>query len=211
MSSILKIACRRLSSANVGILRTTVDRQSPVFQENEVAMKKVVEELQSHVSRAALGGDDKSRNRHLQRGRLLARQRIDRLLDPGSPFLEFSQLAAHGLYGKDQISAAGILTGIGLVGGRFCVVIANDPTVKAGTYYPMTVKKHLRAQDIAQQNRLPCIYLVDSGGANLPRQDDVFPDKNHFGKIFYNIANLSAKNIPQVCRITLVIFIYLFI
>src|SRR5690606_30914870 len=143
------------------------------------------------------GGGEQARERHLARGKLLPRERIRRLLDPGSPFLELSQLAAWGMYGND-VPAAGIITGIGRVSGRECVIVANDATVKGGTYYPVTVKKHLRAQEIAEQNHLPCIYLVDSGGANLPNQDEVFPDRDHFGRIFYNQARMSAKGIPQI-------------
>ena len=153
--------------------------------------------LQDDVAQAALGGSEKSRERHVSRGKLLPRDRVRRLLDPGAPFLELSQLAANGLYGED-IPGAGIITGIGQVQGRQVMIVANDATVKGGTYYPMTVKKHLRAQDIALQNNLPCIYLVDSGGANLPHQDEVFPDKEHFGRIFFNQANMSARGIPQI-------------
>src|SRR6202035_4781500 len=144
-----------------------------------------------------LGGPARSRARHVERGKLLPRGRVDSLVDPGSPFLELSPLAAHGLYGGDA-TGAGIITGVGRVSGRECVIVANDATVKGGTYYPMTVKKHLRAQEVAEQNHLPCIYLVDSGGAFLPKQDEVFPDRDHFGRIFFNQANMSAKGIPQV-------------
>ena len=157
----------------------------------------LVERLKEDVAKAALGGSEKSRARHTARGKLLPRDRVRHLLDPGAPFLELSQLAANGLYGED-IPGAGIITGIGLVQGRQVMIVANDATVKGGTYYPMTVKKHLRAQEIAMQNHLPCIYLVDSGGANLPHQDEVFPDKDHFGRIFFNQANMSAKGIPQI-------------
>lgn len=143
------------------------------------------------------GGGDKARERHLSRGKLLARDRIEALLDPGSPFLEFSQFAAYEVY-DEPVPAAGIVTGIGRVAGRECVIVANDATVKGGTYYPLTVKKHLRAQEIAAENHLPCIYLVDSGGANLPNQDEVFPDRDHFGRIFYNQANMSAAGIAQI-------------
>ncbi len=161
------------------------------------ANKDVISKLRSDVARASLGGNEKSRERHTSRGKLLPRDRVRRLLDPGTPFLELSQLAANGLYGED-IPGAGIITGIGQVQGRQVMIVANDATVKGGTYYPMTVKKHLRAQDIALQNNLPCIYLVDSGGANLPHQDEVFPDKEHFGRIFFNQANMSARGIPQI-------------
>src|SRR6201999_572504 len=145
----------------------------------------------------ALGGGERARERHTSRGKLLPRERIDRLLDPGAPFLELSALAAHGMYGGDA-PGAGMITGVGRVCGRECVIVANDATVKGGTYYPLTVKKHLRAQQVALENHLPCIYLVDSGGAFLPLQDEVFPDKEHFGRIFYNQANLSAAGIAQV-------------
>lgn len=161
-------------------------------------MKALVDELKGHVSTILQGGGEKARQRHLSRGKMLPRDRINNLLDPQSPFLEFSQLAGHKLYGDDYVPAGGIITGIGRVSGVECVITANDPTVKGGTYYPVTVKKHLRAQEIAKQNKLPCIYLVDSGGANLPRQDDVFPDRDHFGRIFYNQATMSAEGVPQV-------------
>jgi 3-methylcrotonyl-CoA carboxylase beta subunit len=153
--------------------------------------------LWAKVAATALGGNEKSRERHTSRGKLLPRERVERLLDPGSPFLEIGQLAANGLY-DDEVPGAGIITGIGRVSGRQCMIVCNDATVKGGTYYPMTVKKHLRAQEIAEANRLPCIYLVDSGGANLPHQDEVFPDRDHFGRIFFNQANMSAKGIPQI-------------
>lgn len=161
------------------------------------ANRSLVDRLKADVAQAALGGNEKSRARHTSRGKLLPRDRVRHLLDPRAPFLELSQLAANGLYGED-IPGAGIITGIGQVHGRPVMIVANDATVKGGTYYPMTVKKHLRAQEIALQNRLPCIYLVDSGGANLPHQDEVFPDKDHFGRIFFNQANMSAKGIPQI-------------
>ena len=154
-------------------------------------------ELRDRVAKAALGGDQKSRDRHEARGKLLPRARVEQLLDPGSPFLEVGQLAAFDLY-DDDIPGAGIIAGIGRVSGRQCMIICNDATVKGGTYYPMTVKKHLRAQEIAEKNHLPCIYLVDSGGANLPHQAEVFPDRDHFGRIFFNQANMSAKGIPQI-------------
>ncbi|TSD48407.1 methylcrotonoyl-CoA carboxylase [Rhodococcus sp. KBS0724] len=160
----------------------------------------LVEELKKKLAQAALGGNQKSRDRHVSRGKLLPRDRVDSLLDPGSPFLELSPLAANGLY-DDECPGAGVITGIGRVSGRECVIVANDATVKGGTYYPMTVKKHLRAQEVALQNNLPCIYLVDSGGAFLPRQDEVFPDREHFGRIFYNQATMSAKGIPQIAAV----------
>ncbi|MEM8751241.1 MAG: carboxyl transferase domain-containing protein [Pseudomonadota bacterium] len=157
----------------------------------------LTDDLDEVVATAALGGSEASRERHLARGKLLPRERVLRLLDPGTPFLELSPLAAHGLY-DDAINGAGIITGIGQVEGRQCVIVCNDATIKGGTYYPMTVKKHLRAQEVAQQNHLPCIYLVDSGGANLPNQTEVFPDRDHFGRIFFNQANLSAAGIAQI-------------
>src|SRR3954452_21302922 len=157
-------------------------------------------ELAGELARVALGGGERARQRHLGRGKLLPRERVDALLDPGSPFLELSPLAAHGLY-DDEAPAAGIITGVGRVSGREVVVVANDATVKGGTYYPLTVKKHLRAQTVAADNHLPCVYLVDSGGAFLPMQDEVFPDKEHFGRIFFNQANLSARGIPQIASV----------
>ena len=154
-------------------------------------------DLRARVAEVGLGGGETARQRHLARNKLLPRDRVAGLIDPGSPFLELSQLAAYGLY-DNEVPAAGIVTGIGRVAGRECVIVANDATVKGGTYFPITVKKHLRAQEIALQNRLPCIYLVDSGGAFLPMQDEIFPDREHFGRIFFNQANLSAQGIPQI-------------
>ncbi|KAK0136056.1 Methylcrotonoyl-CoA carboxylase beta chain, mitochondrial [Merluccius polli] len=166
--------------------------------ENYERMQALVEELKTRSEKVKLGGGEKARNLHTSRGKLLPRERIDRLLDPGTPFLEFSQFAAYQLYGKEEVPAGGIITGIGRVSGVECVIVANDATVKGGTYYPVTVKKHLRAQEIAQQNHLPCIYLVDSGGANLPRQAEVFPDRDHFGRIFFNQARLSSEGLAQI-------------
>ena len=160
----------------------------------------LVDELRAKLSAAALGGSERSRERHVGRGKLLPRDRVDGLLDPGSPFLELAPLAADGMY-DDECPGAGLIAGIGRVSGRECMIVANDATVKGGTYYPITVKKHLRAQEVAGQNRLPCIYLVDSGGAFLPRQDEVFPDREHFGRIFFNQANLSAQGIPQIAAV----------
>src|SRR6266536_2032410 len=160
-------------------------------------MRALTQELEARRAEAAEGGPKPARERHLERRKLLARERVNLLLDPGTPFLELSPLAAHGMYGGD-VHSASIITGIGRVSGRECVIVANDATIKGGTYYPMTVKKHLRAQDIARENHLPCIYLVDSGGANLPNQTEVFPDRDHFGRIFYNQATLSADGIPQI-------------
>ena len=175
-----------------------VNSKSQEFIDNAEAMQGLVDDLQSQVARVMQGGGERYQQRHQARGKLLVRDRIDALVDSGSPFLEFSQLAAFNMYGQDDVPAAGLITGIGRVVGQECVIVANDATVKGGSYYPVSVKKHLRAQDIAQQNNLPCIYLVDSGGANLPNQDDVFPDKQHFGRIFFNQANMSAQNIPQI-------------
>ncbi|WP_062995928.1 carboxyl transferase domain-containing protein [Nocardia mikamii] len=167
---------------------------------NRAAHLALLDELRAKLAASALGGPERARERHLARGKLLPRQRVDRLLDPGSPFLELSPLAADGMYG-DDCPGAGVIGGIGRVSGRECVIVANDATVKGGTYYPMTVKKHLRAQEVALQNHLPCIYLVDSGGAHLPHQDEVFPDREHFGRIFYNQATMSAKGIPQIAAV----------
>ncbi|MDB5041465.1 MAG: methylcrotonoyl-CoA carboxylase, partial [Candidatus Eremiobacteraeota bacterium] len=163
-------------------------------------MAALVDDLRDHLARARGGGGPIAVERHRKRGKLVARDRIDRLVDPGSPFLEFSALAANGMY-HDDAPSAGIVTGIGTVEGVDCVIVANDATVKGGTYYPMTVKKHLRAQEIAEQNGLTCIYLVDSGGAFLPLQADVFPDRDHFGRIFYNQARMSAQAIPQIAAV----------
>ncbi len=170
---------------------------SSEFQANQQSMQHLVDALQKTVATIALGGDEKARTRHLSHGKLLPRERLQQLLDQGSPFLELSQLAAFEVY-DDKVPAAGLITGIGFVSGQECLIVINDATVKGGTYYPLTVKKHLRAQAIATENNLPCLYLVDSGGAFLPLQDEVFPDKDHFGRIFYNQALLSAQNIPQI-------------
>ena len=177
-------------------LKSTVDTFSPDFAANAVVWAALRAELTARREAASLGGPEKTRERHLKRGKLLPRDRVMRLLDPGSPFLELSQLAAFGMYG-DDIHGAGLIAGIGRVSGREVVVVCNDATIKGGTYFPMTVKKHLRAQEIARQNHLPCIYLVDSGGANLPHQTEVFPDREHFGRIFFNQANLSAAGIDR--------------
>jgi 3-methylcrotonyl-CoA carboxylase beta subunit len=178
-------------------LSSQINTASQEFKDNQAAMQILVDELQTRVNQIALGGDEKARARHLQHGKLLPRERLQQLLDPGSPFLELSQLAAWNVY-DDVLPAAGIIAGIGRVAGTECVIVVNDATVKGGTYYPLTVKKHIRAQEIALANHLPCIYLVDSGGAFLPLQDEVFPDKDHFGRIFYNQAQMSAQNIPQI-------------
>jgi 3-methylcrotonyl-CoA carboxylase beta subunit len=178
-------------------IESKLNVRSDDFKANVAAMQALVDDLKAKVAHAAQGGGEAARNKHVARGKLLPRDRVQMLLDPGTPFLEFSQLAAYEMY-HNAAPAAGIITGIGRVAGRECVIVCNDATVKGGTYYPVTVKKHLRAQEIAEQNRLPCVYLVDSGGANLPNQDDVFPDRDHFGRIFYNQANLSAQGIPQI-------------
>ena len=179
------------------VFQTRIDQQSEEFADNRRAMEALVVDLRAQVAIAARGGGESARARHLARGKLLPRERIDQLLDLGSPFLECSPLAAFGMYDAEAPSA-GLITGIGRIAGRECVVVCNDATVKGGTYYPITVKKHLRAQEIARENRLPCIYLVDSGGANLPNQDEVFPDRDHFGRIFYNQATMSAAGIAQI-------------
>src|SRR2546423_10817104 len=163
-------------------------------------MRALVKDLEDKRAEAALGGPQRSRERHVSRGKFLPRERVLRLIDPGTPFLELSPLAANGMY-DDVIHGAGIITGIGRIEGRECVIVCNDATIKGGTYYPMTVKKHLRAQEIARENRLPCIYLVDSGGANLPNQAEIFPDREHFGRIFFNQATLSAAGIPQIASV----------
>ncbi|HEX8883114.1 MAG TPA: carboxyl transferase domain-containing protein [Noviherbaspirillum sp.] len=178
-------------------IESKLNPRSEEFQSNAAAMKAVVDDLKQKVAAIAQGGGAAARDKHTARGKLLPRDRVQMLLDPGTPFLELSQLAAYEMY-DNAAPSAGIITGIGRVAGIECVIVCNDATVKGGTYYPMTVKKHLRAQEIAMQNKLPCIYLVDSGGANLPNQDDVFPDRDHFGRIFYNQANMSAEGIPQI-------------
>ena len=179
------------------IIESRLNPRSAEFQANAQAMAEQVADLNLQVARSAAGGGEAARARHTARGKLLPRERVRRLLDPGTPFLEVAPMAAHGMY-RDEAPAAGLVAGIGRVNGVDCMIVCNDATVKGGTYYPMTVKKHLRAQEIAQQNCLPCIYLVDSGGANLPNQDEVFPDRDHFGRIFYNQAQMSAQGIPQI-------------
>jgi 3-methylcrotonyl-CoA carboxylase beta subunit len=183
-------------------LDTKLNARSADFQANAAAMRVVVDDLKAQVEKATLGGGDAARAKHTARGKLLPRDRVQMLLDPGTPFLELSPLAAMGMYpdrdGSDSAPCAGVIAGIGRVSGVDCLIICNDATVKGGTYYPLTVKKHLRAQEVAQQNQLPCIYLVDSGGANLPNQDEVFPDRDHFGRIFFNQANMSAQGIAQI-------------
>jgi 3-methylcrotonyl-CoA carboxylase beta subunit len=181
----------------MSILETKLNPRSAEFQANAEAMRAQVEDLKVQLAKAAQGGGEAARAKHTARGKLLPRERVQMLLDPGTPFLELAPLAAHGMYHGDA-PCAGLIAGIGRVSGVDCLIVCNDATVKGGTYYPMTVKKHLRAQEVAMQNNLPCIYLVDSGGANLPNQDDVFPDREHFGRIFYNQANMSAQGIAQI-------------
>ena len=181
-------------------LRTQAQAGTPEFERNEAEHARLAAQLRERLVRVSRGGGERAAERHAGRGKLLPRDRVDRLCDPGSPFLELSPLAANGLY-DDAAPGAGIITGVGRVHGREVVVVANDATVKGGTYYPMTVKKHLRAQEVALENRLPCIYLVDSGGAFLPMQDEVFPDREHFGRIFFNQANMSARGIPQIAAV----------
>lgn len=193
----LRLFTRTFHDAAV-VIGTSQDHSSKEYQENYVQMESLVKEMKKKVEKIVEGGGEKARERHKKKGKLLPRERIDALIDKTSPFLEFSQLAGYELYGKEEVPAGGIITGIGRVSGNECVIITNDPTVKGGTYYPITVKKQLRAQEIAEENNLPCIYLVDSGGANLPRQADVFPDKSHFGRCFYNQANMSAQGIAQI-------------
>jgi 3-methylcrotonyl-CoA carboxylase beta subunit len=179
------------------LLHSTIDPSSSEFARNAEVMRGLVAELRDKLKEVSGGGGEASRKRHTSRGKMLARDRVDLLVDPGTAFLELSPLAANGLYGGD-VHSASVITGVGRISGRECVIVANDATIKGGTYYPMTVKKHLRAQDIARQNNLPCVYLVDSGGAFLPLQDEIFPDERHFGRIFYNQAQMSAQGIPQV-------------
>jgi len=179
---------------------SSVDPRSEEFRANAATMRRLLDDLAERVRIAAIGGPPAARDRHRARGKLLPRERVERLLDQGAPFLELSPLAADGMYGGD-VPGAGMITGIGRVAGRECVIVANDATVKGGTYYPVTVKKHLRAQEVAAQNRLPCIYLVDSGGANLPNQDEIFPDREHFGRIFYNQARMSGAGIGQIAAV----------
>jgi 3-methylcrotonyl-CoA carboxylase beta subunit len=179
------------------LLLSTINTQSDLFKANAELMQTLVADLRTKAAAAAVGGGESARAKHAARGKLLPRDRVQHLLDPGSPFLELSPMAAFEMY-NGEAPCAGVITGIGRVAGVECIIVCNDATIKGGTYYPMTVKKHLRAQEIAQQNNLPCIYLVDSGGANLPNQDDVFPDREHFGRIFFNQANMSAQGIPQI-------------
>ncbi len=181
-------------------LSTAIDARGAGFEANRSAMAALVEQLRERTAEIALGGSAASRERHQKRGKLLPRKRVEALCDPGAPFLEIAPLAAYGMY-DSEVPAAGIIAGIGRIQGRECLIVANDATVKGGTYYPLTVKKHLRAQEIAAQNHLPCVYLVDSGGANLPNQDEVFPDREHFGRIFYNQATMSAAGIPQIAAV----------
>ncbi len=182
----------------MSVIESRVSSRAAEFQQNRDAMLALVADLRARAEVIALGGGERARAKHLGRDKLLPRDRIDRLVDPGSPFLELGQFAGYEMYGEDNVAAGGLITGIGLIKGLECMIVANDATVKGGTYYPITVKKHLRAQAIAADNNLPCIYLVDSGGAHLPNQDQVFPDHDHFGRIFFNQANMSARGIPQI-------------
>ena len=179
------------------VLTSSISPNSESYKANTVAHQAAMDPIHTATSLSLAGGGDKARERHVSRGKILPRERVSRLLDPGSPFLEVGMFAANGMY-DNASPAAGVIAGIGRVSGRECMIVCNDATVKGGTYFPMTVKKHLRAQEIAEQNRLPCVYLVDSGGANLPNQDEVFPDRDHFGRIFFNQANMSSKGIPQI-------------
>ena len=179
------------------LLPTTIDRTNETFRINDARNRSLAAELHSTIAAAARGGPASHRERHVERGKLLPRDRVCRLLDPGSPFLEIGPLAANGMY-DDEAPGAGAIVGIGRVSSREAIIVANDATVKGGAYFPITVKKHLRGQEIARENRLPCIYLVDSGGANLPHQSEVFPDREHFGRIFYNQAQMSAEGIAQI-------------
>lgn len=179
------------------IIESRIDTRSQDYADNARAMQAQLDDLNQKLARTAQGGSESARAKHVGRGKLLPRERVEQLVDPGSPFLELSPMAAHGMY-DDEAPGAGMITGVGRIAGTECVIVCNDATVKGGTYYPMTVKKHLRAQEIAAQNRLPCVYLVDSGGANLPRQDEVFPDRDHFGRIFYNQAVMSSQGIAQI-------------
>ena len=184
----------------MAVLKTNLNLRGDEAKANAAAMAGLIEDLENKVAKIKLGGGERARERHVGRGKLLPRDRVRTLLDPGAPFLEFSQLAAHDVY-EDDVPGGGVITGIGRVSGQECLIVVNDATVKGGTYYPITVKKHVRALEIAEQNHLPCIYLVDSGGANLPNQDEVFPDRDHFGRIFYSQANMSAKGIPQIAAV----------
>src|ERR1700726_606252 len=182
------------------IIESKLNPRSDEFRANAAALEALVADLKAKVAQIALGGGQAARDKHMSRGKLLPRDRIAQLLDPGTPFLELSQMAAYGMY-NDDAPGAGVITGIGRIAGQECMIVCNDATVKGGTYYPVTVKKHLRAQEIAEENRLPCVYLVDSGGANLPNQAEVFPDRDHFGRIFYNMAQMSALGIAQVAAV----------
>ncbi len=184
----------------MSVLKSLASADVSGFKANASSYEELVAELRERSAQARLGGGEKARRRHEERGKLPVRTRVERLLDPGTAFLELSPLAAFGMY-DGRVPAAGIVTGIGRVSGREVVIVANDATVKGGTYYPMTVKKHLRAQEVAEENNLPCVYLVDSGGAFLPLQDEVFPDRDHFGRIFFNQARMSAKGIPQISAV----------
>ncbi len=195
------LSSRQNNSARRNVIQSQVNPRAADFIDNQTYMQAQVDDLHSLLERIKLGGSEARQAKHKARGKLLARERINALIDRNTAFLELSQLAAHEVYENESVAAAGIITGIGQIAGQECMIVANDATVKGGTYYPLTAKKHLRAQAIAEQNHLPCVYLVDSGGANLPRQDEVFPDREHFGRIFFNQANMSAKNIPQIAAV----------
>lgn len=181
------------------VLNLPIDSGSELYQQYKSETTPILTNFQENLSKILSGAGETAREHFLtKRFKLAARDRVTKILDPGSPFLELSQFAGYELYGKDEVASGGLITGVGLIQGKWCMIIANDPTVKGGSYYPITIKKQVRAQEIALENMLPCVYLIDSGGAFLPRQDEVFPDRDHFGRIFYNIANMSAKGIPQV-------------
>lgn len=193
-----RAAAHSIFQEQSSVLPNNIDASSDDFLASKAHMDGLVEKLDATHAKLALGGSEKARARHISRGKMLPRERVAALLDHGSPFLELSRMAAYEMYGKDEIPGAGMISGIGRVSGTECMIVANDPTVKGGSYYPISVKKHLRAQAIARENRLPCVYLNESGGAALPHQADVFPDENHFGRIFYNMAQMSALGIPQI-------------
>lgn len=185
----------------IPVLDFPLDTTSESYTKNVEATTAALNDFKNITNTTLKGGDARAQARLKEKGKFPVRERINRILDVGSPFLELSQLAGYELYGEENVPSGGMVTGIGLIHGRFCMIVANDPTVKGGSYYPITVKKHLRAQEIARENKLPCVYLVDSGGANLPRQDEVFPDANHFGRIFFNQANMSAEGVSQVRKL----------
>lgn len=201
INSLFSTTYPSINSSPITRLTSLVNKQSEEFKTREQQYNKEIDIFNEKLQDILLGGGEKALQKHLSRGKLPVRERINKLIDEDTPFLELSQFAGYELYGKERVCSGGIVTGIGQINGKQCMIVANDPTVRGGSYYPITVKKHLRAQEIAMKNNLPCIYLVDSGGANLLRQDDVFPDKNHFGGIFYNESRMSAMKIPQVCNL----------